>query len=498
MLRNRLNLSQQSLVLIAVPLIFELVFIAILWFLLHQAEDETRRQAHARAVLESITEIEKTYYEAGSVVIIYIHRQKPSIGKHFEELLAKLSMEGENLKHLVGDETKLAATVKKASELNKQALEILSEIKNNFDISARPFAFFNQIELHQKLMYVLQSSLRALHELETETKMSPAMNPATQEQLRSMIMLVLAFGVIFNIALAIALAQHFQRTTATSLRVIMDNIDRFGQGRPLKHELDGVDEIAVIDRTFHRMASSLAELEQQRKDFAAMVSHDLRTPLSSFLVFVSLLANDKLGQVPPAVKREAIDSENELKRLISLINNLLDLQKSDFGDLALNLEPTLLSEIVQNSTKVVNNLAQEHSISIKNSITEAKIDVDKLRLTQVIVNLLSNALKFTSDGGTITISSIVNGEAVEIDIGDEGPGIPDQEKERIFDRYYTTPSNHAGTGVGLGLMICKRIIEEHGGSIGVRNNQKKGSTFWFRLPIRQTNAAEPAICDRVT
>jgi PAS domain S-box-containing protein len=233
------------------------------------------------------------------------------------------------------------------------------------------------------------------------------------------------------------------------------------------------------------------ELERLKQEFLSMVSHDLRTPLSSIDLFLHLTKKLALESLPTQVKNNLLIAERSTKRLLNLVNDLLDIEQLQTGKMVLNRRWTQLSDVIENSISAVKNLADQRQIKITTDASAIELDCDEDRLIQVMVNLLSNAIKFSPDDSTITVIAKSDEHWIECKVIDKGRGIPEDYVDKVFEKYKQVNKTDAkrGSGTGLGLPICKAIIEQHGGTIGVDSVAGKGSTFWFKLPIAASGDA---------
>jgi PAS domain S-box-containing protein len=223
------------------------------------------------------------------------------------------------------------------------------------------------------------------------------------------------------------------------------------------------------------------EIERLKQDFVAMLSHDLRSPLTAVQGALSLTTAGVDGQLPDKVIQRLNKSQQNVQRIITIVNDLLDIEKMNAGMMQLNKTNVALIDIFEHARDNVEVLAQQKELKLVITNTNIDIIADMDLVQRVLVNLISNAIKYSPPNGEITITATETGDFVEVCVTDEGPGVPEAYKEAIFDRYRQVDgASRAGTG--LGLAICKAVIEEHGGTIGVRSEPGKGSTFWFRLP----------------
>jgi PAS domain S-box-containing protein len=230
---------------------------------------------------------------------------------------------------------------------------------------------------------------------------------------------------------------------------------------------------------------SRKQLEQMKRDFVAVVSHDLRTPLTAIQMIHSMLKEDGEGLLPPHAMKNLNSAQDNVSRLMALINNLLDLEKLDAGFVELIMEQVPLSPAIERATGAIEAIAKKQKIALANLLdSNQEAYIDSERITQVVVNLLSNALKFSPANSTISISAVnLPDKFIKVLITDQGRGIPADKIASVFERFSQVRSEdgRANKGSGLGLAICKAIIEQHGGEIGVESVEGKGSTFWFTL-----------------
>lgn len=179
--------------------------------------------------------------------------------------------------------------------------------------------------------------------------------------------------------------------------------------------------------------------------------------------------------------------------LISLVENLLTVTRIENGTMQLTLEPELIDEVAQEALRHLNRRSAEHTVTlaVPDDLLMAKMDPQLI--VQVLINLTDNAIKYTPAGSSIAVSAQRSGETVRVEVADDGPGIPDAAKEKLFEMFYTAQAKRGDgrRGLGLGLSLCRSIVEAHGGQIGVRDNNPHGTVFWFTLPASDTPSAPP-------
>ena len=232
------------------------------------------------------------------------------------------------------------------------------------------------------------------------------------------------------------------------------------------------------------------ELERLKRDFVAMVSHDLRTPLTSISGFLTLLKSGKYNQLSDHGLETLKSAESSTNRLMNMVNDLLDIERVESGRLDLNLGPVTMEGLVESVFSILEPIAREKEIdlvAVHNDDLEFVGDAD--RLNQVLVNFVSNAIKFSEKNSKVVVNAYETDESIRIEVKDTGRGVPDELKQAVFERFkQVDPSDSAKRkGTGLGLAISKALRERHGRKVGVIDNRTEdgkveGSIFWFSLP----------------
>jgi len=254
----------------------------------------------------------------------------------------------------------------------------------------------------------------------------------------------------------------------------------------------GNDEIAALAVTFNNMAARLQEtalkqreLDSLRRDLVAWAGHDLRTPLASIRAIVEALAD---GMVEDADTRQRYlnTARRDIQELSALIDDLFEMAQIDAGGLRLEREPSSLADLISDTLESFSELAAREAVRLDGSIAPGvgRVLMDVQSIGRVLDNLVSNALRHTAAGGTVSIKAAPAAAGVRVEVADSGQGIPPEILPHIFDRFYRgEQSRSRATGrAGLGLAIAKGIVEAHGGEIGVESAVGKGARFYFTLP----------------
>lgn len=252
-------------------------------------------------------------------------------------------------------------------------------------------------------------------------------------------------------------------------------------------------EVAAKTQVLQKALQELREQDQARSAFIANMSHELRTPLHYLMTHASALEEGLLGSMTPAQHAALAKILEGIHRLTELMNDVLDLSRLEAQRIELDLQPTDLLELIAAAMEF--QWAQAEKKGVRFSLVQPSdlplVRVDFGRMHQVLTNLISNALKFTPPGGSVTVSAAVEGEAVRIEVADTGMGISEVHHERLFDRFYMVndPAARRVPGTGLGLAITRQLVELHGGRIGLESTPGEGSRFYFTVPIAREDAA---------
>ena len=228
------------------------------------------------------------------------------------------------------------------------------------------------------------------------------------------------------------------------------------------------------------------EIEKLKQSFIAMVSHELRSPLMSVNVCLEMLERGFLGELTPDGTKTVNTAGRSVQRLISLVNEILDAERLESGSISILAEAINLEDVFQLSVSSVSALAATKKIIVEADEPDIEMMADSDRLVQVIVNFLSNAIKFSPEGSTVKLTAERSDDFVEVSVIDQGRGIPPEHLELIFERFHQVEHDDAKLkgGTGLGLAIARAIVDGHHGKIGVESKLAEGSRFWFKLPIK--------------
>jgi signal transduction histidine kinase len=302
--------------------------------------------------------------------------------------------------------------------------------------------------------------------------------------------------LIFAGGVSIAFGYFISNSITQDLQDLVQGAEQISQGDfAARVKVSGEDEVAQLARAFNQMAAQLAEaaeaertLDEARRNLVAWASHDLRTPLTSLRVMLDAVADGVVDDAD-TVARYLKQSQNEVNRMSALIDDLFELAQLDAGYQDLDFEWIALSDLLSDTLESFAAQAKTQDVALEGSITP---EVDPVwavpdKLSRILDNLVSNALRYTPEGGSIFLEAKLDGNQVHVEVRDTGSGIADKDLAHVFDRFYRgeksrSRSDGKGSGVGLGLAIVKGLVKAHGGQIWVESEPGTGTRFWFTLP----------------
>jgi signal transduction histidine kinase len=400
------------------------------------------------------------------------------------------------------DERTLIQQIRTAQD---EAMAVVADIANSIRASEVDEAMHGLTTREERLYLKIDGLVQQVVAAE-ETRMASLRADVTAANRRSFfviggfatlaIALALLFGFIisWSFILPVQKAHEFLGRVAAGhfgVAVSIPNRDEFGSLAENMNRMSG--DLQRLDEQQRAAATELRSLNerltqasQAKSEFLASMSHELRTPLNAILGFTELILDNLYGDVPDSLREPLVDIATNGRHLLRLINDVLDLSKIEAGQLVLALADYSLTNVVHTVYTAVEPLAAEKKLAFK---VELLPDLppghgDERRLTQVLLNLVGNAIKFTDTGEVTIRASIANG-SFNVAVGDTGPGISAADQAKLFQEFQQADNSitRKKGGTGLGLAISKRIIEMHGGSIRVDSVVGQGSTFSFTLPV---------------
>jgi signal transduction histidine kinase len=308
---------------------------------------------------------------------------------------------------------------------------------------------------------------------------------------------VLAALLVFAGALAIYSSWLLTRGIRDDIETVRDALRTVGEGDgvPLSIETGGQDEVAELARAAEEMSRRLAEheasrdaAERARKDLIAAVSHDLRTPLTSLRLLAQGIED---GLLDPTQVDEGYAEEMgvHVRSLTAMVDDLFELTRLEAGDIQWSIQRVSLDELVAETVEAMRAQAAAKGIAVETRVQSdlAAAEANPEKLQRVLFNLIQNAIRHTPEDGSVTVAAESAGQTIEVEVADTGSGVAAVERERVFEPFFRGDGSRGSGGSGLGLSICRAIIEVHGGRIWL-DSAEGGTRVRFTVPMAGSSA----------
>lgn len=493
----RPNIFASGLILISVPLLFELAFAGTLWVLQKDYENKLKTQIHTNEIISHTNEMWLAVMDltVGFFATKIFPNKQLSTRFHVSKIdveyrtLAKLleSDDPSHLPKLSRMRTRANALIKLSSSFEDPNLSDggIAGLRGNLEQ-------FRHLQLLFKYLGDDMVAFRTPWEQRAEHEKQALL------EARNLITIVTISGVLISILIAVLLFNYFYKGIHSGINHLIENTLRFARKEPLLPPIKRDDELAQLDRIFHEMAEYVEgaeiekeKLQQLKQDFFHMITHDMRTPLSSLVLAIDSLASGIVCDMPDEAMPTLNSAERSINMLMNLITDLLDLETAESQGIKLQMEEFEVGSMLDEVADVVEAMADRAGITIKIECTASTLYADRIRILRVITNLVTNAIKFSPVDSTVTISARPEEHKIDFEVIDEGRGVPKEQRKKIFDRFHQVEKDDSRKkkGSGLGLSIAKVFVEAHGGRIGVESELGKGSKFWFWIPIEKSDAS---------
>jgi len=365
-------------------------------------------------------------------------------------------------------------------DLSAQAAEIVESKAES--VSAGDYAAVSEVPMMTLRRSIVDAEGSAIGAMFLHVDMS-----RTNASVRQVYMDVLLSALIAVILAFLAVSYTANRMTRP-ITEMNNAVKRFSHGEfDARAAVPGTDEVSQLGESFNEMADEINALEQSRRSFVANVSHELRSPLTSMRGFLEAMQD---GTIPPAEQGKYLDVViGECKRMTGMVNDLLDLARIESGMNELKIAPFDINELVIRTllTFEARVNAQRIEVVMDFETERTVVEGDSAQIAQVIRNLVDNAVKFSPEGGRLTLGIRANKGRAVVSVRDEGEGIRPEDLPYVFDRFFKGEKAHtpAGSSTGLGLSIVKRIVEQHGEEIEVVSAPGQGTCFTFKLKLHE-------------
>ncbi len=461
-LLDRLKVRQKGLLLISIPLAFQLLFTLILGVIYAEAEREAWKESRTRILAIRTNALIKDIWDAGEIMLAYQLIQDKAILNAWSSKRASILESLDSLKKLSWERKDFSRQYDSMQNLSNKGILMLDNTMASFNTVGAGTAM-----IYEDIKPFMDALGKEVEGGFTRDVQQQANTLKREEKSRKNISYLLYASVVADFAIALLLSAIFASSIAGRLTVVTENTARVKERKPLNPALKGDDEIADLDKQFHQLVEALSESERMRSEFLSMTSHDLKTPLMSVELSLELISRQlSEHKLEGAISEELRVARENMQRVLTLINDLLDLERGATGKLNLELEDLQIDFLIEKSCRSVSPLAEKKNLQLVHhkQSDDTEVIADRRRIEQVVVNLLGNALKFSPADSMVEIrSTILASKHLEIRISDSGSGIAEADRQRIFDRFEQAgaPAPGADRGSGLGLAICKTIVLAH-------------------------------------
>lgn len=485
------KIIHKGLALVLLPIIAESIFFWQLYGLVESAERLAEAEQRQSAFVEKMNWVMTLFANAAGSMFSYVITGRQAYQMMGQAYLDGVRKEFELMDALVGDDPRIKSSLEEFRAMSEDEFKRLGSFCPPEPGRTYSQALAGLMDLKPYLRQAGAKSRMVMKVINGQREYLEEVRKK-QAQTRADVKKFVFAGIIGNFLLAIVLVLIFIRNITGRLAILVENARLLPAGQRLRRHVMGGDELAYLDNALHAAADELSKAAEQRQLLMEMVAHDLRSPLMSSQVALEILTAEKMVVLlPPPAVRQVNSVKRNITRLVALSNDLLTLDKLEAGKLELEYQKVDLQATVEEAVQSVAALAGQKEIVLKNNCQPQLVHVDKARILQVLVNYLSNAIKFSPDKGEIVVFSGrdgafdedgVQGGAVTVSVLDQGPGLSAEDQAKLFDKYFQANDGQRSKGFGLGLAICKLIVESHGGKVGVDSHVGHGSRFWFSLP----------------
>ncbi len=486
-----MKVLQKALILLLIPLLFEAVLIVVLIFQNTQLEDETRRMLAQKSLGQSVAMLFSAYMAATDSV--YWLQGKPNLSNH-EKFRANMqrvqTLQGEASRQIRAHKLEghpAVASLLRVSDFVSSKLVPYKELIVEHHVLTDD-QIIDLVRECDSMTLVLDECGQAARQLWEWERQQSQNSQRLQRSRKEAMHTTLVVGLSGNLLLSILMAVWFNHTTITRLRLIMGNARLIGNQSPLVVSVAGHDEFSELDLVLHKVSELMAESRNQelqaktmKEDFYAMVTHDLRSPLTSVGVALELLLDGAKGPLSNTAVDVLAGSSRNLDRVYRLVNDFLDLRKLDAKGFEINLKPVSVEQIVAQCTEAISDIVEDKALQLKICTDSISVKADDTSLSRILSNILNFVIASTTDNEEVEINVRRNEKqpGVRFEVRSFGKSIEKSERDNLFTAYQTSAFTERS---GLTLAIAKLLVELHGGEIGVDENKPSGNIFWFSIP----------------
>jgi polar amino acid transport system substrate-binding protein len=503
----RLTLQQKGFILIALPLLLQVCFIAVLFYLEGQAEKDYWWELHSKTVLSRVNKVDALVIHLESAARGYAISGDPTYKQLYQQASNELPDSLSDLSIQVQDNPVQTASVSKIKQLAQKKIQFNIDLINAVD-NGHPDEAVQLIKTKRGINLTADIEAQLAQFTKEENHLFETRQDARKNMWQT-INLTLLIALALNFVIAVCLVQFFYREITRRVKMLIDNMYRFAAGKALNPVMTDNAELQLLDGAFRDTVRKVESLNQElvesrdqalqasrfKSEFLANVSHEIRTPMNGIVGMTDLLSRTSLSEQQQYFTKVIKDST---QALLTIINDVLDFSKVEVGKLTLEVVDFELAPVVEDSADLFVDRARQKGISLMTLVDPslprfAKGDPGRLR--QILLNLIGNAVKFTEKGHVVVRAILETSPestfTVLFEVLDTGIGLTEENRALLFRPFVQADGSTTRRfgGTGLGLSICKSLVELMNGEVGVRSASGEGSTFWFTVPLQQSSEA---------
>lgn len=492
-----LKISKQGMIVAFVPLVCEIAVVLTLIFLLQQSEHNNLLAGKSQAVISKAESLSKDFLDCAASSLTYGITHDEVFAQKYEQERKALPEELSDLTNLLQSSPNQGDSMQKITLLAERSLDLLDKVKKSCDAHEdMSVPFLTPPETRKEINQFLQQLTGEISELIEQQKKLEASSKSEAAQTSLSISWALACGIIINVLAAVQIYVYFIGNAANKTPDKNTDQPSPQEKESAKDSKTNGPAAAQIQKEVQPDSSVIREIEQRQQEiderqrefnklqrkFVALISHDVQNPLSTIGSTLRLLETGSYGQLSDEAREKTSLAYRELSDLMILINEWLLHETAQNSSFQLELKTQAISDLLNSAINTVTPLAQARGVAIDLQNNQVRVPMDYQKLHQVVVNLLVNAINISPAEAKVQITVSRHRDGLEVRITDQGNDITGEDVNHLFEKS-ADPAEDAKTQHRLGLKICKQIVEQHKGTIGVQLAEAQGTTFWFKLPL---------------
>ncbi|MFA7339186.1 MAG: HAMP domain-containing sensor histidine kinase [Candidatus Obscuribacterales bacterium] len=479
------QILRKGMLIIFIPLATNLIWLGVLGDALKNSQNLIQEEQRVVRLQRSANHFMTSYGTLVGTMLSYLYCHRQGYKRQANSALADCIADSNVLIALTKDDAKFNKIFRTIQEGLGQEAALISTLPKGESVSSA-FELVGKVKSMRQFVAKSEKRMACVADYVTSMEQNLASKKVTIKEARAKVSLTVCAGMIVNLLLSALVITLFAKNITGRLKILSENARMLPLHKPLLGKVEGHDELAALDQVLHRVNERLIEAQEYRSSLMQMMAHDLRSPMMACEISMQLLRRTDSEIIDQNSSNQIDSIEESLRKLIDLIDDLLILETLEHRSLILNKSAVQIDQLIVSAVNSIKSSATVRDITITLQAPAEILEIDELRINQVLVNLISNAIKFSRDGSTIEVLGARIDKQFRISIVDHGMGIDETSRSRIFEKFYQTTSGVEAGGSGIGLAIAQLIVEAHGGSITCDSEIGRGSVFSFTLSSDRT------------